>query len=129
MENNNSHSSVIDDTARKGLNNILHYFDRIHDKFFTINNILIAGYFASSKIFPTISMRYILIPFANLVFLVYIEYRMMELSRSEANILETPIIDLEKKLYRKYPRVTLLSFLAILSTSIVTITFLILILN
>jgi hypothetical protein len=129
MENNNSHYSIIDDTAKKGLNNILHYFDRIHDKLFTINNILIAGYFASSKIFPAISMRYILIPFINLVFLVYLEYRMMELSRSEANILETPIKDLEKRLYKKYPKVTLLSFLAILSTSIVTITFLILILN
>jgi len=122
-------SNILDDTARKGLTNILHYFDRIHDKLFTLNNILIAGYFASSKISPSINMIYILIPIFNLVFLIFLEYRMMELSRAEANILTTPVKNLEKNLYKKYPKVTLLSFFAIISTSIVTITFLVLIIN
>ena len=31
-------------TEEDGVKNILRYFDRIHDKLFTFNNIMIAGY-------------------------------------------------------------------------------------
>lgn len=80
----------------EGLKNLLKYFDRIHDKLFTFNNILIAGYFALSKLEKSISLLTILIPIANLVFLIFIEYRMMEKSRFEAYITEKPQSDIAK---------------------------------
>jgi hypothetical protein len=120
---------TFDETAKSGQKNILHYFDRIHDKLFTLNNILIAGYFTAAKLNPQIGMSNIIFPFINLVFLIFVEYRMMELSRVEANILNISLNQLETKLFRKYSKVTLLSFFAILSTLTVTIIFLTLILR
>ncbi|MBE0393065.1 hypothetical protein [Flavobacterium sp. PL002] len=73
-------------TEIEGGKNILKYFDRIHDKLFAFNNILIAGFFALSKIENSISVKTILIPIINLCFLVFIEYQMMEKSRFESSI-------------------------------------------
>ncbi len=73
-------------TEEEGVKNILRYFDRIHDKLFTFNNILIAGYFALSKLVDTISTLNIIIPIINLGFLIFIEYRMMNKSRFEADV-------------------------------------------
>ena len=65
----------IDDNLRKdeeeGIKNILKHFDRLHDKLFTFNNILIAGYFALSKLINSISPINIIIPIINLGILVY----------------------------------------------------------
>ena len=115
--------SEFDNTTEQGKKNILKYFDRIHDKLFTFNNIMIAGFFALSKLETETSIRYILIPIANLVFLIYIEYRMMELSRVESNIKEIPFSDLQKKLFSKYGIVTRLSLISILTTTVVTVVF------
>lgn len=70
----------------EGAKNILKYFDRIHDKLFNYNNILIAGFFTLSKIDDSVSVKTIFIPIANLIFLIYVEYRMMEKSRFESRI-------------------------------------------
>jgi hypothetical protein len=108
-----------DKTAKKGQENILHYFDRIHDKLFMFNNILIAGYFALSQFEINVSIKTIIIPIINLAFLVFLEYKMMELSRSEANVKNIPINNLSEQLFSKYSKVTLFSFGAILSTAFV----------
>ena len=113
----------IDDAEEQGKKNILKYFDRLHDKLFTFNNIMIVGFFAISKIDKNISINNILIPLFNLVFLIFIEYRMMELSRAESNIKKIPICDLPKKLYNKYNSVTLYSLGSIITTGFVTIIF------
>lgn len=110
----------IDDTEEQGKKNILKYFDRIHDKLFTFNNIMIAGFFTISKIDNNISIKNILIPIFNLIFLIFIEYRMMELSRAESNIKRMPISELPKKLYKRYNSVTLYSLGSIITTAIVT---------
>lgn len=90
-----------DYTEEQGKNNILKYFDRIHDKLFIFNNILIVGFFTLSQISPKILIINILFPIVNLCFLIFIEYRMMQLSRTESYCKEIPINDLEKKLFKK----------------------------
>jgi hypothetical protein len=110
-------------TEREGVNNILKYFDRIHDKLFNFNNILIVGYFALSKIDPTVSMKNILFPFCNLIILVYIEYRMMEKSRFEAKITERPYVKITSH-GKRIVMTTLFSLLSICATFIVTLIFL-----
>jgi hypothetical protein len=75
-------------TEEEGIKNTLKHFDRIRDKLFQFNNILIAGYFALAKIVNSISLSNILFPIINLGILLYIEYRMMEKSRFESNITE-----------------------------------------
>lgn len=66
--------------------NILSHFNRIHDKLFTSNNIFIAGYFALSRVQPDTSILVIIVPLLNLIFLILIEYLMMEKSRKEYGI-------------------------------------------
>lgn len=70
----------------EGLKNVLKHFDRIHDKLFSLNTMFIAGFFALIKISSNISTTTILIPVLNMIYLIWIEYRMMEKSRFEANI-------------------------------------------
>ena len=62
-------------TEEEGLKNLLKHFDRIHDKLFTFNNILIAGYFALSKLENKISLSFIMLPIANFIILLFIEYK------------------------------------------------------
>lgn len=121
----NEHNELneFDKAEEQGKQNILKYFDRIHDKLFTFNNIMIVGFFTLSKIETDVNIRNILIPISNLIILVYIEYRMMELSRTEAYIKEIPINQLNKKLYSKYGVVTWLSLVSIITTTIVTSVF------
>lgn len=68
----------------QGRSEVVKYFDRINDKFFDINNILIAAYLALVALIPEISKLLILIPFSNLVILIYVEYRMMEINRLQS---------------------------------------------
>lgn len=110
-------------TEEEGLKNALKHFDRIHDKLFSFNNIMIAGYFALAKIVNEISDFLVLIPIANLIVLLWIEYSMLQKSRFEASIAsQTPIAI--KKWGKSIEKTNLISLLSILSTSIVTIIFL-----
>jgi hypothetical protein len=110
-------------TEDEALKNMLKHFDRIHDKLFTFNNILIAGYFALSKLENEISLFTILIPIANLILLVFIEYRMMEKNRFESQITKKPPKEIDK--WGKGINYTnLYSLLSIGSTAIVTMVFL-----
>jgi hypothetical protein len=107
----------------EALKNMLKHFDRIHDKLFTFNNILIAGYFTLSKIKNEISVATILIPIANLIILLFIEYRMMEKNRFESHITKKLPSEIDKW-GKGISRTNLYSLLAITSTGIVTIIFL-----
>ena len=113
----------LEKTAYDGTRDILKYFDRIHDKLFTFNNIMIVGFFTISKMKEDIPIELILVPILNLVFIMYIEYRMMEKSRFEANILNMTKEQIEKqgKAIRKSTNYSLFS---IFTTFVVTCFFL-----
>lgn len=117
----------IDERMKKreeiGLANVLKHFDRIHDKLFTFNNILIAGYFTLSKIEPSVPVKTILIPILNLCFLIFIEYRQMEKSRFESDIRNKSITDIDKY-GKKINKTNQYSLASILTTTIVTLAFL-----
>lgn len=73
---------------KQGLRDILRYYDRIHDKLFSFNNMLIAGYFViiampNSQTNPW----WILLPIFNMLNLVFVDYEMMEKSRFESAIM------------------------------------------
>ena len=80
----------------EGLKNVHKHFDRIHDKLFIFNNILIAGYFALSKLVNSVSAISIILQILNLSFLIWIEYRMMEKSRFEVDINQRPVSEVDK---------------------------------
>ncbi|MOA10254.1 hypothetical protein D3C78_1301370 [compost metagenome] len=62
------------------------YFDRMHDKLFSLNSLLIAGYFALIAIRKDVPGWSIIIPTLNSVLLFYIDYRMLLRSRLQACI-------------------------------------------
>jgi hypothetical protein len=106
-------------TEEEGVKNILKYFDRIHDKLFAFNNILIAGYFALTKLVDSISTLIIIIPLINLGFLIFIEYQMMEKSRFEANVRSKNYSQINKQGH-SIRMTNLYSLTAIVLTAIVT---------
>lgn len=59
-------------------------FDRIHDKLFTVNGILVASFFGLGK-FPTdnpiVSLWLVLFPIFMLCYLIYLEQQQMEIYR------------------------------------------------
>jgi hypothetical protein len=110
-------------TEEEGLKNILKHFDRIHDKLFVFNNILIAGFFALAKIENSIPVKTIFVPILNLCFLIFIEYEMMEKSRFEASINSQPF-DKYTDHGKRITRTNWYSLLSIFTTLIVTFIFL-----
>jgi hypothetical protein len=110
-------------TEDEALKNMLKHFDRIHDKLFSFNNILIAGYFALSKLLNDISVFLILIPIANLLILLYIEYSMMEKCRFESQITKQSPANIEKW-GKSINKTNLISLLSICTTAVVTVIFL-----
>jgi hypothetical protein len=107
----------------EGLKNTFKYFDRIHDKLFVFNNILIAGFFGLSKFDSQISMKLILIPILNLSFLIYIEFEMMEINRFIAKVDTKRIEEIETN-GERINRTNLFSLMSIFSTLVVALTFL-----
>jgi len=106
----------------EGKQNILKHFDRIHDKLFDLNNIMLAGYFALAAIVKTVSVLTFIIPVINLVILIYIEYQMMEKSRLQSNYKSLSTNDFEK-VGKMVQKTNLYSLLIILTSFIVVITF------
>jgi hypothetical protein len=96
--------------------NILSHFNRIHDKLFASNNIFIAGYFALSRVQPDTSILVIIVPLLNLIFLILIEYLMMEKSRKEYGIEDFDIDELLDFVNKKDLKTNQYSLLSILST-------------
>ncbi|MDM1297010.1 hypothetical protein HXZ94_00630 [Empedobacter falsenii] len=116
-------SETFDKVEYDGKRDILKYFDRIHDKLFNFNNILIAGFFTLSNFKSDVIVETILFPLINLVFLIYIEYKMMEKSRFESQI-KTKNIDEINKNGNSISKTNKYSLNIIFSTSIVMIIFL-----
>ena len=84
---------------------------------------MIAGFFTLSQLKVNVPVWMIIIPLINLWFLIYVEYRMMEKSRFESNIMSQPKSKLDK--YGKsINRTTLISLLSIIASLVVTIVFL-----
>lgn len=106
-------------TEEEGLQNTLKHFDRIHDKLFDFNNLLIAGYFALATLKQNVPIRSILVPIINMCFLIFIEYRMMEKSRFQSQIGSKTQSDIEK--WGKGISQTNLYSLGIIATTIVVI--------
>ncbi len=107
----------------EGVRDILKYFDRIHDNLSNYNNLLIGAFFALAQLQQNVSRWTILIPVVNLWFLIYINYRLMEKSRFEASICSQPF-DFIAKQDKKLTVTNLLSLLSIVTTFIVTLSFL-----
>jgi len=110
-------------SEEEGVKNVLKHFDRIHDKLFTANNILIAGYFVLAKFESDVPLWTILIPFVNLAFLIILEIKMMGKSRFESEIRKKSKSEIEKW-GNKITYITFYSFCIILTTFIVACIFL-----
>lgn len=106
----------IEEEAHK---NMLKHFDRLHDKLFTFNNILITGYFVLSRLDAGVSSLSIVIPMLNLSILLYIEYRMMNNSRIQSTITQQNKIQMDKW-KKSINNTNLYSLLSILTTTAVT---------
>jgi hypothetical protein len=73
-----------DRRVENSMNQIQNSFDRIHDKVFNFNNILIGAYlvlgtFPDSN--PKLKLWTAIFPILNLCFMIYIDYRQMEIHR------------------------------------------------
>jgi len=62
------------------------YFDRMHDKVFSLNNLLIAAYFALIAFRKDVPNWSVIIPTVNSVLLLYVDYRMLLRARLQSNI-------------------------------------------
>lgn len=113
----------IEATEKKGMTNIMKYFDRIHDKLFAFNNILIAGYFALTQLIVGVSSTIILFPIINMVILIFIDIRMMNTSRFFADIGNKNESDINEN-KSKLDSTNLLSLFSVITTFVVTLVFL-----
>ncbi|HNU41655.1 MAG: hypothetical protein UZ12_BCD005003323 [Bacteroidetes bacterium OLB12] len=107
----------------EGVQNIIKYFDRIHDILSTFNNILIGCFFALANFANQLPKWTVLIPIFNLAILLIVEYRMMEKSRFEANIRNKNKQEIVAH-GLSIKRTNLYSLLIIVSTAMVTLSFL-----
>lgn len=69
----NIRTDFLDIKEQQGFLGIFQYFNRINDKLFSFNNLLIAGYFTIIAV-PKIAMHpsYMLIPIINMAILLYL---------------------------------------------------------
>ena len=110
---------------KQGLRDILRYYDRIHDKLFSFNNMIIAGYFViiampNSQTNPW----WILLPIFNMLNLVFVDYEMMEKSRFESAIMSKSQKEIQNH-GKRISKTTWRSLFTIISTLIVTFVFVI----
>lgn len=114
---------------KQGQRDILRYYDRIHDKLFSFNNMLIAGYFVIIAMpNSTMSPWWMILPIINMLHLVFVDYEMMEKSRFDSNIMNKS----EKEIYqygKRISKTTIRSLFTIISTLTTTIIFLIQLIN
>lgn len=110
---------------KQGLRDILRYYDRIHDKLFSFNNMLIAGYFVIIAMpNSTISPWWIILPIINMLHLVFVDYKMMEKSRFESTIMSKTKAEIQAY-GNNINKTTNRSLLTICLTILVTVTFMI----
>lgn len=94
-------------------------FDRIHDKLFNFNNMLIAAFLGLSKFpsqNPMLSLWISLLPIANLIFLMLLEYWQMEIYRHQAKQMNWKIHEDFEKYEKMVSSQTLRSFFSVITT-------------
>lgn len=84
MSESNKLFEKSDRRVENALHQIQNTFDRIHDKVFNFNNIMIGaflvlGTFPNDN--PSVNLWTIIFPIFNMVFMIYIDYRQMEIHR------------------------------------------------
>jgi hypothetical protein len=112
-------NKLLDQSDRRvehSLNQIQNTFDRIHDKVFNFNNILIGAYLVLGTFpekSPKMNLLTIIFPILNLVFIILIDVNQMEIHRFASN--EQDWGDKERKEYgKKIKKQTKFSLLALL---------------
>lgn len=104
--------------ADDALNKIGSSFDRIHDKLFSFNNILIAAFLGLSKypaVNPIFDIWTAFLPLANLVFLMILEKTQMKIYRHAS--LEMEWVETDRQRYgNMINKQNLISLLAIIIT-------------
>ena len=104
-----------DRRVENALNQIQETFDRIHDKVFNFNNILIGVYLVLGTFpndSPKLNIWTVVFPIINLVYLVYIDIRQMEIHRFASR--EQEWTSVEREEYgKRISKQTLLSLLAL----------------
>lgn len=122
-------TNKFEEQEKQGQRDVLRYYDRIHDKLFSFNNMLIAGYFVIIAMpNSTMSPWWMILPIINMLHLVFVDYEMMEKSRFDSNIMNKS----EKEIYqygKRISKTTLRSLFTIISTLTTTIIFLIQLIN
>ena len=109
-------------TEESGIADTQKYFDRIHDKLFSLNTLLIGGYFALIAIRKDVPSWSIIVPLINSGFLLLIDYRMMVRARIQASI--TIVDGKQRERFGKIIHITnLSSLLSIYSTISVVVVF------
>ncbi|MFA6276374.1 MAG: hypothetical protein WC622_06470 [Pedobacter sp.] len=76
-----------DRRVENSLDQIQNTFDRIHDKIFNFNNVLIGAFLVLGTFpndAPHVKLWTIIFPILNMVFMIYIDYRQMEIHRYAA---------------------------------------------
>lgn len=120
-EENHDINKVFDSVDRRvehSVNQIQNSFDRIHDKIFNFNNILIGsfmvlGTFPSEK--PILKLWTVFFPIINLIFMICLEIRQMNIHRFVSN--EKKFTDKEREQYgKKVVSQTLYSLLSFVLT-------------
>lgn len=107
---------------QKGNEELIKYFDRLHDKLFAVNNIFIGGYLALIAFKKDVPSNILWVPMVNLAVLVSIDYLMMRKSKQEA-LYRHSTIETDGKLVRLIRKANFLSLASIVSTIIETLLF------
>lgn len=114
---------------KQGQRDILRYYDRIHDKLFSFNNMLIAGYFVIIAMpNSTINPWWMILPVINMLLLVFVDYEMMEKSRFESDIMNKSNKEI-CQYGKKISKTTFRSLFTFFSTLAITIIFIIQLIN
>ena len=105
----------------EGKQNTKKYFDRIHDKLFSLNTVLIAGFIAIIML-CNVPKWIMILPVFNMLYLIWIEHRLMESSRIQASF---TLISKDKRdnFLKSGHKITLLSLISIILTIIVAFVF------
>ena len=120
MSDSNKFLDKSDRRVENALEQIQNTFDRIHDKVFNFNNLLIGAFLVLSTFpsdYPILELWTIIFPIINMAFMIYIDYRQMEIHRYAAG--EQDWTDVERTEYgNKIHNQTLLSLFSLVLSMI-----------
>ncbi|WEA00828.1 hypothetical protein [Mucilaginibacter sp. SJ] len=115
-------NNQLKEDEKQGIQDIVKYFDRMHDKLLSVNNIFIAAYLALIAFKKDVPHNLLWVPMLNMGLLIYIDWRLMESSRRMANK-GSMTLELANIHSRKGDHTNLLSLLSLVSTIVETILF------